>query len=116
MSRILGQNVAEDAQTILAKRTTARMAISRATRRRPAHDGDESGGTIEKHQHQSGNKDDKNDMNVKVISKDNFLDCSRHRSRSRRRRTSLLLLLLKRRRARHNLATMIAKLYPCGRG
>ncbi|KAE8899420.1 hypothetical protein PF010_g6217 [Phytophthora fragariae] len=34
MSRILGQNVAEDAQTILAKRTTARMAISRATRRR----------------------------------------------------------------------------------
>ncbi|KAE9157305.1 hypothetical protein PF005_g32885, partial [Phytophthora fragariae] len=72
------------------------------------------GGTIEKHQHQSGNKDDKND--VKAMSKDNFLGCSRYRSRSRRRRTSLLLLLLKQRKARHNFATTIAKLHPCGRG
>ncbi|KAE9162761.1 hypothetical protein PF002_g32024 [Phytophthora fragariae] len=110
MSKILGQNLAEDAQTILAKRSTARMGEIQSDKKEIKA----AGGTIEKHQHQSGNKDDKND--VKAMSKDNFLGCSRYRSRSRRRRTSLLLLLLKQRKARHNFATTIAKLHPCGRG
>ncbi|KAE8963147.1 hypothetical protein PR002_g29372 [Phytophthora rubi] len=103
MSKILGQNVAEDAQTILAKRTTAHMGEIQSDKKEIK--------TACAKGEASGNKDDKNDMKVKAVSKDNFLGCSRYRSRSRRRRTSLLLLLRKRRRARHNLATTIAKLH-----
>ncbi|KAG7385067.1 pre-60S ribosomal particles component [Phytophthora boehmeriae] len=109
MSKILGQNVAEDAQPILAKRTTARMReiqsdkketktarLSAAEKREreqkdmaiPDHTTAVQDrklrmiatkgvvalfNAIEKHQHQSGNKDDKNDKKVKEMSKDNFL-------------------------------------------
>ncbi|KAE9005343.1 hypothetical protein PR001_g17477 [Phytophthora rubi] len=109
MSKILGQNVAEDAQPILAKRTTARMReiqsekketktarLSAAEKRErdqkdmavPDHTTAVQDrklrmiatkgvvalfNAIEKHQHQSGKKDDKDDKKVKEMSKDNFL-------------------------------------------
>ncbi|RLN51546.1 hypothetical protein BBJ29_008635 [Phytophthora kernoviae] len=109
MSKILGQNVAEDAQPILAKRTTARMReiqsdkketktarLSTAEKREreqkdmaiPDHTTAVQDrklrmiatkgvvalfNAIEKHQHQNGKKDEKNDKKVKEMSKDNFL-------------------------------------------
>ncbi|EGZ08816.1 hypothetical protein PHYSODRAFT_525109 [Phytophthora sojae] len=109
MSKILGQNVAEDAQPILAKRTTARMReiqsdrketktarLSAAEKRErdqndmavPDHTTAVQDrelrmiatkgvvalfNAIEKHQHQSGKREDKNDKKVKEMSKDNFL-------------------------------------------
>ncbi|KAL4145308.1 hypothetical protein KRP22_014426 [Phytophthora ramorum] len=109
MSKILGQNVAADAQPILAKRTTARMReiqsdkqetktarLSAAEKREreqkdmavPDHSTAAQDrklrmiatkgvvalfNAIEKHQHQNGKKDDKDDKKVKEMSKDNFL-------------------------------------------
>ncbi|KAL3670789.1 hypothetical protein V7S43_003975 [Phytophthora oleae] len=109
MSKILAQNVAGDAQPILAKRTTARMReiqsdkmetktarLSAAEKREreqkdmavPDHTTAVQDrklrmiatkgvvalfNAIEKHQHQSGKKEDKNDKKVKEMSKDNFL-------------------------------------------
>lgn len=109
MSKILGQNVAEDALPILAKRTTARMReiqsdkketktarLSAAEKREreqkdmavPDHTTAVQDrklrmiatkgvvalfNAIEKHQHQGGKKEDKNDKKVKEMSKDNFL-------------------------------------------
>ncbi|OWY91901.1 hypothetical protein PHMEG_00039314 [Phytophthora megakarya] len=109
MSKILGQNVAADAQPILAKRTTARMReiasdkketktlrVSAAEKREreqkdmavPDHTTAVQDrklrmiatkgvvalfNAIEKHQHQNGKKDDKDDKKMKEMSKDNFL-------------------------------------------
>ncbi|POM72954.1 Hypothetical protein PHPALM_10250 [Phytophthora palmivora] len=109
MSKILGQNVAQDAQPILAKRTTARMReiasdkketktlrVSAAEKREreqkdmavPDHTTAVQDrklrmiatkgvvalfNAIEKHQHQSGKKEEKEDKKVKEMSKDKFL-------------------------------------------
>ncbi|KUF93061.1 hypothetical protein AM588_10003911 [Phytophthora nicotianae] len=80
MSKILGQNVAEDAQPILAKRTTARMREiqsdkkeTKTARLSAAEKLVALFNAIEKHQHQGSKKEDKNDKKVKEMSKDNFL-------------------------------------------